>query len=524
MKSTNEIKKSKGIKMSQLYIAIESFSAIIIFILLYANIFELKQRTKKRSMFTKLLIANEIVVVVDTITWLRIDWANHYLIFSGLITITYIVPMYIVGLFSKYIYRHISEKSETSKVPFNLIMFSAVVVGTISLVLCVIGKMFVIKDGKYYGGDLTPFYYLFYILSLSLLSIVIIANSKKLGIHDLLAALSFCFFPLISIIISMSDESINLAIPAMAINMLIIYIFLESENENHLYIQSNIDEMTGLLNRRAYEENIKQLEKENTDSKLVYAAIDVNGLKQTNDNIGHSAGDELICGAASCLKQTFGDYGRIYRTGGDEFVAIFYATEDKLKTLSKQINETTENWRGTFVKSLVMSIGYASKKEFSNESISEISKIADKRMYEAKRKYYAERGVDRRGQAEAHKALCNLYTKILKINLTTDSFSIINIDISERTDEKGFSNKISEWFLDFGKSGQVHKDDLDIYLQKTDLNYLKSYFSEGKSSITISYKRKYGDVYKQVVMEMIPTDDYKNENQTLFLYVKSIDL
>lgn len=510
--------------MQQVHIAIESFSAIIILILLYANIFELKQHTKKRYMFTRLLIANEIVVVVDTITWLKTNWINHHLIFSILLTLTYIVPMYIEALFSRYIHMHISGKSETSKLPFKLIQISAAVVGLISLVLCIKGKMFVIKDGKYYASYFTPHYYLFYILTLTLLSVVIIAYSKKLGLHDLFAALSFCFFPLISIIIPMTGKSINLAIPAMAINMLIIYIFLESENENHLYIQSNIDEMTGLFNRRAYEDDVKELEENNTNSKLVYAAVDVNGLKQTNDNIGHSAGDELICGAASCLKNTFGNYGRIYRTGGDEFVAIFYADEDKLKKLSTEINEATESWRGNMVDSLVMSIGYASKKEFPQENITEISKTADKRMYEVKRQYYARKGLDRRGQAEAHKALCNLYTKILKINLTTDSFSIINMDISEQTGEKGFSNKISEWLYGFGKSGQVHKEDLETYLKKTDLNYLKSYFSQGKSSITISYKRKYGDDYKQVAMEMIPADDYTAEKQTLFLYVKSIDL
>ena len=54
--------------------------------------------------------------------------------------------------------------------------------------------------------------------------------------------------------------------------------------------------------------------------------------------------------------------------------------------------------------------------------------------------------------------------------------------------------------------------------------YLRKYFNEGKTSISIQYRRKYSDGFKQVVMDMIPADDYSDDNQTLFLYVKNIDM
>lgn len=98
------------------------------------------------------------------------------------------------------------------------------------------------------------------------------------------------------------------------------------------------------------------------------------------------------------------------------------------------------------------------------------------------------------------------------------------MDVSEQTEEKGFADTISGWLLGFGKLGQVHEDDLDVYLKKTDLEYLRKYFNEGKTSISIQYRRKYSDGFKQVAMDMIPADDYSAENQTLFLYVKNIDI
>jgi len=298
----------------------------------------------------------------------------------------------------------------------------------------------------------------------------------------------------------------------------------EKKNEEILVKKSTIDELTGLYNRRSYEEDILEYNEKPMEEDFVYASIDVNGLKIVNDEIGHAAGDELIKGAADCMKQVFGSYGKVYRTGGDEFVSIFFASKERLEAIAKDLETVTDQWSGELVSSLALSVGYVAKYECENETILDIAKIADKRMYKAKSAYYAKKGVDRRGQAAANTALCSLYTKILKINITDDTYSIVNMDISEQTVEKGFSDTISGWLSGFGKSGQVHEEDLEGYLQKTNLEYLREYFKEGKTSISIFYRRKYSDGFKQVAMDMIPADDYAADHQTLFLYVKNIDM
>ena len=298
----------------------------------------------------------------------------------------------------------------------------------------------------------------------------------------------------------------------------------EKKQEQQLIIKSQIDELTGLYNRREYEDDMLKYPDVPTESDFVYAAIDINGLKVVNDEIGHAAGDELIKGAAKCLKYTLGNYGKVYRTGGDEFVAMFFADEEHLKAIANDLNETLLAWEGELVSSLSLSVGYVAKHEFENETVVNMAKIADQRMYKAKSDYYSKKGVDRRGQAAAHTALCKLYTKILKINLTTDTYAIVNMDVAEQTADKGFTDTISGWLHGFGKSGQVHQDDLEDYIRKTDIEYLKEYFSSGKTSISIFYRRKYSDGFKQVAMEMIPANDYEVNNQTLFLYVKNIDI
>lgn len=298
----------------------------------------------------------------------------------------------------------------------------------------------------------------------------------------------------------------------------------EKKNEEILVHKTRVDELTGLYNRRAYEEDILEYSAAPLSNDFVYASIDVNGLKIVNDEIGHAAGDELIKGAADCMIKAFGNYGKVYRTGGDEFVSIFFANKELLESIKDELEFAMDNWSGELVPSVSLSVGYVTEDECKDETILDIAKIADKRMYQAKTAYYSKKGVDRRGQAAANTALCSLYTKILKVNITDDSYSIVNMDVSEQTAEKGFASTISAWLTGFGKSGQVHQDDLDGYLMKTDLEYLRKYFKEGKTSISIQYRRKYADGFKQVAMDMIPADDYTPDNQTLFLYVKNIDI
>ena len=297
----------------------------------------------------------------------------------------------------------------------------------------------------------------------------------------------------------------------------------DKKREEELEIKANRDELTGLFNRRAYEDDMLNYPSVPPEADFIYAAIDINGLKVVNDELGHMAGDELIEGAAECFKRTFGNYGKVYRTGGDEFVAMFFADEERQQAILKDLEQMTAEWEGVLAKDLSVSVGCATKREFNVETVVDMAKIADQRMYQAKAEHYARKGIDRRGQAAAHKALCNIYTKILKINLTDDTFSIVNMDMSEQTSDKGYSDKISEWLSGFGKTGQVHNDDLEQYLEQTNIEYLREYFKQDKTSISIFYRRKYEDSFKQVLMEMIPADDYSNDNQSLFLYVKSID-
>lgn len=164
------------------------------------------------------------------------------------------------------------------------------------------------------------------------------------------------------------------------------------EKEKYIYT-SNTDELTKCLNRRAYEADIQKLD---LNSEWVYISLDLNGLKQTNDKMGHSDGDELICAASSCMKFAFASYGKIYRIGGDEFVVLIQESVSNIDSILQVFDTTIHDWQGKYSNSMSVSYGIVQSSEQDFDSILSVSKLADERMYKNKSNYYKISGNDRR--------------------------------------------------------------------------------------------------------------------------------
>lgn len=148
------------------------------------------------------------------------------------------------------------------------------------------------------------------------------------------------------------------------------------------------DELTGLLNRRAYEEELDRIGEEGVKENTVVAVLDVNGLKLVNDTAGHEAGDELLVSAAECMKECLLKYGKIYRTGGDEFVALLNCDRYETDEAISRFKLLTGLWKGERVNSFDVSVGYIFAADYPDKTIREIQTLADKRMYEDKKAYY----------------------------------------------------------------------------------------------------------------------------------------
>lgn len=149
------------------------------------------------------------------------------------------------------------------------------------------------------------------------------------------------------------------------------------------------DNLTGLPNRASCDK--KFLELNNTDRDYCILSLDLNGLKEVNDNAGHPAGDRLLKSFAQALSEVFSGLGFCCRIGGDEFLVLMEGIDRKsldgrIRLLISKLAELDE--ADPEVNHSV-SYGYAFSTEAEEKDTHTVFILADKRMYDFKRKYYS---------------------------------------------------------------------------------------------------------------------------------------
>ncbi|ARM82474.1 MULTISPECIES: sensor domain-containing diguanylate cyclase [Marinobacter] len=108
---------------------------------------------------------------------------------------------------------------------------------------------------------------------------------------------------------------------------------------------ARVDALTGLKNRRgldeALDEEIQRAKRQNTGFGLIW--LDIDHFKAINDELGHQAGDDILCRVALWLKAGVRPYDHPGRWGGDEFVVVLSpCDEDTLCQIAARIRETIE--------------------------------------------------------------------------------------------------------------------------------------------------------------------------------------
>ena len=139
------------------------------------------------------------------------------------------------------------------------------------------------------------------------------------------------------------------------------------------------DVLTGIYNRRFFEEKIKNMEDE-----AGIAVIDLDDFKLHNDTYGHSAGDAALITTANIIKKYIRKTDILIRYGGDEFLLILpsikkHIFEDKLKLIREKIHDTVVPKYEKM--QLSVSIGGAI---FREGNIEDVIASADRQMYIAK--------------------------------------------------------------------------------------------------------------------------------------------
>lgn len=152
---------------------------------------------------------------------------------------------------------------------------------------------------------------------------------------------------------------------------------IKAQNEKSLLKKAEYDGLTGILNRRAFDQICETSAQK--EQKMALLLIDMDNFKNVNDTYGHLGGDNALKSLAAALSETFRDTDYVARVGGDEFAAILpncdasaaNAIKKKIERINKRLSQLAEHF-------VSISVGVA----FSDNGFSkELYDKADKALY-----------------------------------------------------------------------------------------------------------------------------------------------
>ena len=264
---------------------------------------------------------------------------------------------------------------------------------------------------QYAHGALYPVYIAAYLAVILLVIIQLVRYGKKFRKRNKLSLyLTLCLILAGIAMQELPNVGLRTGCIALAFAACLMFIHiseyqqLSSDDTIHTQrTQIFTDPLTGLLSRYAFSEALKEYgAMDMLPEKLAVFYVDINGLKEVNDSKGHTAGDEIIQGAATCIRSVFGEDSKCYRTGGDEFILIAQMDHREAEQTLEDLTGAAAHWRGSFTHHLSLASGYVLAEDHRDSSAEKLIMEAVQRMYACKAAYYSGAGRDRRRRAEDH--------------------------------------------------------------------------------------------------------------------------
>ncbi len=152
--------------------------------------------------------------------------------------------------------------------------------------------------------------------------------------------------------------------------------------------QSRLDPLTGLLNRFGLHAVMNELHLHDPQHPVALAFVDLDGFKAVNDELGHAAGDLVLCEVADRMRAAVGTEGHVIRLGGDEFAVLHTGPQDRftLERLGERLCQAVRRVHPRQRPDLQVqaSIGICSGK--ASDPLDALLRQADALMYQSKRR------------------------------------------------------------------------------------------------------------------------------------------
>jgi diguanylate cyclase (GGDEF)-like protein len=180
------------------------------------------------------------------------------------------------------------------------------------------------------------------------------------------------------------------AAAAMSFLFLMLLVFYIKSMENEIHKLTVRDELTGLYNLRGFrllgEQAVMMAQRVHAPFSVLF--IDVDNLKQINDEHGHNCGSATLKEAGNLLRTTFRETDVLARIGGDEFAVAGQFSRAAISVATQRLREasTLRNAQPGQPFALTFSVGYVTAEPGAPELLDALLSKADKAMYEEKRR------------------------------------------------------------------------------------------------------------------------------------------
>lgn len=155
---------------------------------------------------------------------------------------------------------------------------------------------------------------------------------------------------------------------------------------NYVNMLKNTDGLTGLKNQRSFSAFMDNAE----NSKFILIILDVNCFKRINDTFGHNFGDQILAMVGQMLLGVYGQYGKCYRIGGDEFAVVLKNKMENVDMLNQRLEDEIKKKRETVKDFSSLSYGFSMyvPENKMQQSVKNTYEKADGKMYERKMQMY----------------------------------------------------------------------------------------------------------------------------------------
>ena len=310
---------------------------------------------------------------------------------------------------------------------------------------------------------------------------------KKIGRHFKRTMLPMLFLLILSELIQTQIR--EFLFTGCAITAITVAFFFTLENPAAVLERKiMMDALSGLGTRSGYEHDMAEYDREfQRDKKLrfTFVFVDINNLKSINGLYGHQEGDNYITDIAVLLMTNLRGAERIYRMGGDDFLAVYRKTdEDGVVRDIKRVQEACAKSRERYDYLPELAIGYAIS-DLKYNNLRDVLRVADYMMYRNKADLKRE---------NAEVVIRHSGTRLNLTGLTDRVFDAMCLTSEEYypylTNLETYVTRVAPAMVEFfGLEGEFIDNFSEVWMEKVHPDDLQEYTSD--LSATLSGRKQY---------------------------------